>query len=71
VAALERSLGVARQQGAMSWELRTAMTLARLRSKQGRGDEGRRQLASVFTRFTEGLGTADLEAAKRLLAASV
>ena len=69
-AALERSLSVARQQSALSWELRTSTTLARLRSKQGRGHEGRQQLASVFARFTEGFGTVDLEAAKRLLEAA-
>jgi len=69
-AALERSLSAARQQGALSWELRTSMTLSRLRSRQGRAQEGRRQLAAVFERFTEGFDTVDLAAAKPLLAPS-
>lgn len=67
--AIERSLSAARQQNALSWELRTSMTLARLRAKQGRGHEGRPQLSSVFARFTEGFGTVDLLAAKQLLQA--
>lgn len=66
-AALERSLSVARQQGALSWELRTSMTLARLRAKQGRGQEGRELVASVYARFTEGFGTPDLEEAQKVL----
>jgi predicted ATPase len=67
---LKRSLAAAREQGALSWELRTSMTYARLRSTQGRGDEGRAQLAAVLARFTEGFGTVDLEAAKRLIQSS-
>lgn len=66
---LGQSLAAARQQGALSWELRTSLTLARLRARQGRGHEGRQQLSSVYARFTEGFGTVDLEAAKRLLEA--
>ena len=69
-AAIERSLSAARQQGALAWELRTSMTLSRLRSRQGRDHEGRQQLASVIARFTEGFATVDLEAAKQLLEAS-
>jgi predicted ATPase len=57
---MERALSVARQQGALSWELRGAITLARLRSKQGRGHEGRGLVASVYARFTEGYGTPDI-----------
>jgi predicted ATPase len=66
-ASLKRSLAVAREQGALSWELRTTMTLARLRAKQGREDEGRQQLQAVYSRFTEGFATLDLQAAKQLL----
>jgi predicted ATPase/DNA-binding winged helix-turn-helix (wHTH) protein len=69
-ATLERALSVARQQGALSWELRAAMTLARLRARQGRGHEGRQQVADVYGRFTEGFGTYDLIAAKEMLEAT-
>ena len=70
-ASLAHSLAVACEQGALSWELRASMTLARLRAKQGRGDEGRQQLSAVYARFTEGFGTVDLQAAKRLLEGSI
>jgi predicted ATPase len=58
---------MAREQGALSWELRIGLSLCRLRVTQGRGDEGRRELASLYERFTEGFGTSDLVAAKQLL----
>jgi predicted ATPase/DNA-binding winged helix-turn-helix (wHTH) protein len=69
-AVIGRAFAEARRQCALAWELRASMTLARLRSKQRRGQEGRQQLAAVFARFTQGFGTVDLVAAKRLLAAS-
>jgi predicted ATPase len=62
-----RALDLARRQGALSWELRIVLSMCRLRVTQGRGDEGRRELASLYDRFTEGFGTADLVAAKQLL----
>ena len=62
---LFRSL--ARRQGALSWELRTAMSLARLQRDQGCRREALDLLTSVHGRFTEGFGTADLQAAKLLL----
>jgi predicted ATPase/DNA-binding winged helix-turn-helix (wHTH) protein len=65
---LRQALDVARRQDALSWELRTATSLARLRSRQGRIIEARTLLAPVYRRFTEGFGTADLVAAKALLA---
>jgi class 3 adenylate cyclase/predicted ATPase len=61
----ERSLAVARQQGAKMWELRTAVSLARLRSDSHA--EGRDLLASVYGWFTEGFDTSDLREAKVLL----
>jgi predicted ATPase/DNA-binding winged helix-turn-helix (wHTH) protein len=61
------SLGWAHRQQALSWELRTAMSLACLWRCQGRLDDARNQLASVYGRFTEGFGTVDLHAAKQLL----
>jgi predicted ATPase/DNA-binding winged helix-turn-helix (wHTH) protein len=61
------SLDMARQQGALSWELRSAMSAARLLQAQSRVSEARDLLAPVHARFTEGFGTADLVAASRLL----
>jgi predicted ATPase/DNA-binding winged helix-turn-helix (wHTH) protein len=62
------ALDVARQQGALFWELRAAMGLARLRARQGQSSEAKQILAPVYERFTEGFETADLKAAERLLA---
>jgi predicted ATPase len=61
------ALEVAREQGAMFWELRTATSLARLWRDQKRVKEARELLAEVCARFTEGFGTADLKEAKSLL----
>ncbi len=66
-AAITRALGEARTNGALAWELRAAMTAARLRAKQGRAPEGRALLSGVFARFTEGFETRDLKEAARLL----
>jgi predicted ATPase len=63
------ALSVARRQSALAWELRTAMTFARLRVRQGRWTEGRQLLSSIYDRFTEGFETADLRAARQLLQA--
>jgi predicted ATPase len=62
-----RSLDLARHQGALSWELRTATSLARLWQDQGRVGEAHDLLASVYGRFIEGFVTADLVAARALL----
>jgi predicted ATPase len=59
-----RSLDWARRQGALSWELRTATSLARLQQDQGRAAEARSLLQSVYDRFSEGFETADLKTAK-------
>lgn len=61
------SLEWARRQGALSWELRTGMSLARLRQRQRRTGEARDVLAPIYARFTEGFDTADLAMARRLL----
>jgi predicted ATPase len=66
-ACFERALAVARQQHAKSWELRAAMSLARLWREQGRRDEGRDLLAPIYDWFTEGFDTLDLKQAKALL----
>ena len=63
----ERALVVARQQQAKSWELRAAMSLARLWRDQGKVCEARDLLASVYGWFTEGFDTRDLKEAKALL----
>jgi predicted ATPase len=63
----ERSLAVARQQQAKSWELRAAMSLARLWRDQGKVREARELLAPVYGWFTEGFDTRDLKDAKVLL----
>jgi predicted ATPase/DNA-binding winged helix-turn-helix (wHTH) protein len=62
-----RSLDWARQQGALSWELRTSTSLARLQHDQGRIAEARSLLQSVYDRFSEGFETADLKTAKAYL----
>jgi tetratricopeptide (TPR) repeat protein len=68
---LDRALAVARAQGARLWELRAAMSLARLRRGQGRHAEAHDLLAPVYSWFTEGFGTPDLIEAKALLKALV
>jgi tetratricopeptide (TPR) repeat protein len=64
---LQQSLDWARRQRALSWELRAASSLARLRLRQGDAREGRACLEPVYARFTEGFDTADLAAAGQLL----
>ena len=63
----ERALTVARQQQAKSWELRAAMSMARLWRDQGKREEARDLLAPVYGWFTEGFDTLDLKEAKVLL----
>jgi predicted ATPase len=63
----ERALAVARQQRAKSWELRAAMSMARLWRDQGKRDEACELLAPVYGWFTEGFDTLDLSEAKALL----
>jgi predicted ATPase len=63
----ERALALARVQQAKSWELRAAMSMARLRRDQGKRDEARELLAPVYGWFTEGFDTVDLKQAKALL----
>jgi predicted ATPase len=57
----------ARRQGALSLELRSATSLARLHQLGGRTTQARKVLAPVYRRFTEGFGTADLMTARALL----
>jgi predicted ATPase len=63
----DQAAQIAREQGALFWELRIALSVARLRVSQGRYHEARAPLAPVYDRFTEGFATADLQAARTLL----
>jgi predicted ATPase len=63
----QRSLNIARQQEALSWELRTATSLARLWRDQERTRDAHDLLAPVYAQFTEGFGTADLVTARTVL----
>jgi predicted ATPase len=63
----EHALSVARAQQAKSWELRAAMSMARLWRDQGKRDQARDLLAPVYGWFTEGFDTLDLKEAKALL----
>ncbi len=58
---------MAREHGALFWELRVALSLARMRLTQDRRDEARQTLSSVYGRFTEGFETIDMREAKALL----
>ena len=58
---------IAQEQGALFWELRIALSLARLRVKQNRQHDARQVLAPVYEKFTEGFGTPDLRSAKEML----
>jgi len=63
----ESALAVARQQQAKSWELRAAMSLARLWHDRGKPQQARELVAPVYGWFTEGFDTLDLKEAKALL----
>ena len=63
---LVASAALAEQQGALSWRLRTEMSLARLRQRQGAPDP-LEALAGTYGRFSEGFETADLRAARLML----
>jgi predicted ATPase len=68
-ACFQQALAVARRQQAKSWELRVAMSLARLWQRQSKWVEARELLAAIYGWFTEGFDTADLQEAKALLEA--
>ena len=63
----QQALAIARRQQAKSWELRVAMSLARLWQSQGKRTEAYDLLAPIYGWFTEGFDTADLQEAKALL----
>jgi predicted ATPase len=58
---------MAREQGALSLELRAAMSLAALLGRRGRGNEAEMLLRPIYEQFAEGLDTADLKAARAML----
>jgi predicted ATPase len=62
-----QALDWARRQGALSWELRAAMSLARLLRDQGRPADAMALLQPIYDRLTEGFDTVDLQAAKALI----
>jgi predicted ATPase len=64
---LRRAIVVSKAQGARGWELRAAMSLARLWRDQGKVPQARELLAPVYGWFTEGFDTRDLKEAKALL----
>jgi predicted ATPase len=66
-ACFQQALTIARCQQAKSWELRAAMSLSRLWQQQGKRDTARELLAPIYSWFTEGFDTADLQDAKALL----
>jgi predicted ATPase len=63
----DRALAVARQRQTKSWELRAAMSMARLWRDQGKPQQARELLAPIYGWFTEGFDTLDLKEAKALL----
>ena len=64
---LLQSLGLAERQSALSWQLRTATSLAQLYLMQNQSGQAKNVLAPLVRRFTEGFETSDLQAAKNLL----
>ena len=62
-----RSIDISRRQKALSWELRSATSLARLWQRTGRTVQARDLLSRVYERFTEGFARGDLVEAKALL----
>ena len=66
-ARFRQAASVARQQGAKLWQLRAATRLARHWREQGRRSEAHDLLTPLYSQFTEGFGTPDLQAADAIL----
>jgi predicted ATPase len=66
-ASFRKAINVAQHQSAKTWELRAAMSLARLWRDQGKVQQARELLAPVYGWFNEGFDTRDLKEAKALL----
>ena len=63
----EKALEIARQQSAKSFELRAAVSLAQLWTQQGKTTQAQELLTPLYSWFTEGFDTKDLQEAKSLL----
>ncbi|MNB59065.1 putative HTH-type transcriptional regulator [compost metagenome] len=66
-ALLQQSLTIARSQGALAWELRSATSLAQLWRRQSRCQEALDLLTPIYQRFTEGYATPDLRKVRLLI----
>ena len=66
---MSEAIQLARRQGALSWELRSTLSLSELWRSQGRGEQALLALEAVYLKFTEGDEAADLVAARRLIGA--
>ncbi|MDX9678957.1 ATP-binding protein [Pseudomonas zeae] len=66
-ALLQQSLTIARSQGALAWELRSATSLAQLWQRQSRSQEALDLLTPIYQRFTEGYATPDLRKVRLLI----
>jgi hypothetical protein len=66
--ALSEALKLAREQGALAWELRIASSLVDVLLLESRGQEARTMLGGVISRFSEGFATVDLVSAGERLA---
>jgi predicted ATPase len=62
-----KAIEIARSQQAKSWELRATASLARLWQRQGKKKQAHNMLSEIYTWFTEGFNTIDLQEAKTLL----
>ena len=62
-----QALSTAREQSSRSLELRAAVSISRLKLRQGKSYEARQELVRIYSWFTEGFDTADLKDAKVLL----
>jgi predicted ATPase len=70
-ACFQKAIEIARRRQAKSWELRAVMSLSRLWQQQGKKDEARQILAEIYSWFTEGFETKDLQEAQALLSAGI
>jgi hypothetical protein len=67
MAELDLAVQAAAHDGALAWQLRSAVSIARLLRDQGHADTARLRLSSVYANFTEGFRTRDLKDASELL----
>jgi hypothetical protein len=66
---LRKGIELARQQQALSWELRLTTSLARHLLCRSTNEQALRELQGVYAKFSEGLSSADLVEARSLIAA--